>query len=295
MLRIAAGMIALLFLVFTPGQAAVAQNLDPHLFHTPWANKSSATRRSYRARSYSRRRADAERRSRVRSRSRVRTNSARIRRNLRRLERRETQRRDTRRNRTARRTSSGPDWEARKRDPENAPEVMSGGPKPRISPKRPATVRFAGYRPGEIVIDTAGRQLFYVLSRGRAYRYPIAVGRDGFQWFGTKRITRTAMWPDWHPPAEMRERSPHLPKRMTGGLYNPLGYKALYLGSSLYRIHGTPNTASIGSASSSGCFRMHNGHVEHLSRLAGVGTRVTVLRRLPRAVARSVQASLRNG
>ncbi|MEM1306654.1 MAG: L,D-transpeptidase [Pseudomonadota bacterium] len=170
---------------------------------------------------------------------------------------------------------------------------MSGGPKPRIKSRRPQTVRFTGYKRGEIIVDTAGRQLFYVLGGGRAYRYPIAVGKAGFQWFGTKRITRTAKWPDWRPPAETRKRKPHLPKLMTGGLYNPLGYKALYLGSSLYRIHGTANTKSIGSAASSGCFRMHNGHVEHLSRIVGVGTRVRVLRRLPKRIARLVRRSSR--
>ncbi|MEL6290867.1 MAG: L,D-transpeptidase [Pseudomonadota bacterium] len=167
-----------------------------------------------------------------------------------------------------------------------SPDIVDGGPKPRIAPVRPPIVRFTGYKRGEIVIDTAGRRLYYVLSRGRAYSYPVAVGKAGFQWFGTKRITRTAKWPDWRPPASMRKRKPHLPKLMTGGLWNPLGYKALYLGSSLYRIHGTANAQSIGQAASSGCFRMHNGHVEHLSRLVGVGAKVHVLRRLPRRIAR---------
>ncbi|MCH9808657.1 MAG: L,D-transpeptidase [Alphaproteobacteria bacterium] len=159
--------------------------------------------------------------------------------------------------------------------------VLSGGPRPYIAPRRPAVVRFGRkYRKGNIVIDTAGRRLYYVLSKGKAYSYPIAVGKPGFSWSGTKRITGKKNWPDWRPPAEMRKRKPNLPKLMTGGIYNPLGAKALYLGSSLYRIHGTNNLKSIGTASSSGCFRMSNSHVAHLSKMAGVGTTVHVKRRL---------------
>lgn len=168
-------------------------------------------------------------------------------------------------------------------------EKWVGGPRPNITGAAPATVRFqSGYGQGTIVIDTSRRRLFYVLSSSTAYSYPIAVGRAGFQWTGNKRITNVRNWPDWRPPAEMRRRQPNLPKIMTGGIYNPLGAKALYLGSSLYRIHGTANAQSIGTASSSGCFRMHNKHVVHLAQRAGVGTRVVVLRRLPGNIARSI-------
>jgi len=165
------------------------------------------------------------------------------------------------------------------------PKLMDGGPRPDISPAAPPTVRFAGYAPGSIVIDTAGRALYYVTSQSTAYRYPISVGREGFTWRGTEKISRVAAWPDWHPPAEMRQRDPRLPEKMTGGVNNPLGAKALYLGNTLYRIHGTNDSRSIGYAASSGCFRMMNSHVTHLASIAGVGTTVHVLDRLPRNVA----------
>ena len=135
---------------------------------------------------------------------------------------------------------------------------------------------------GTVVIDTAGRKLYYVINATSAYRYPISVGRDGFTWTGTEKISRVADWPDWHPPKEMRERDASLPEKMTGGLRNPLGAKALYLGNSLYRIHGTNDLKTIGYAASSGCFRMMNHHVVHLASLAGVGTTVHVVRSLSR-------------
>jgi lipoprotein-anchoring transpeptidase ErfK/SrfK len=138
------------------------------------------------------------------------------------------------------------------------------------------------------VIDTGGRALYFVRSTGTAYRYAIAVGRQGFGWTGTQRVSRVAAWPDWHPPAEMRQREPHLPVKMTGGLHNPLGARAIYLGNTLYRIHGTNNARSIGSASSSGCFRMTNGNVAHLASLVQVGAAVHVMRRLPASVRRAV-------
>lgn len=165
------------------------------------------------------------------------------------------------------------------------PKIMEGGERPAISPAAPPQVRFAGYAPGSIVIDTSARALFYVTSPTTAYRYPISVGREGFTWRGTEKISRVADWPDWHPPAEMRQRDPRLPEKMMGGVNNPLGAKALYLGNTLYRIHGTNDSRSIGYAASSGCFRMMNQHVLHLASLAGVGTSVTVLDRLPRNVA----------
>ncbi len=165
--------------------------------------------------------------------------------------------------------------------------LASGGPKPSISPQAPQTVSFSGYAPGTVVIDTAGRKLYYVKGGGTAYRYPIAVGKAGFAWSGTQKVSRIANWPDWTPPAEMRQRKPHLPMKMTGGLNNPLGAKAIYLGSTLYRIHGTNDTGSIGTASSSGCIRMHNGHVVHLASLIGTGTTVKVLRGLPKNIAKA--------
>jgi len=160
-----------------------------------------------------------------------------------------------------------------------APQVVDGGARPDISPQSPSVVAYhSGQAPGTIVIDTSARRLFLVQSGSRALSYPVSVGREGFSWTGTQRISRVASWPDWHPPAEMRERDPRLPLRMTGGIRNPLGAKALYLGSTLYRIHGTSDARSIGRAASSGCFRMHNRHVVDLARRVGVGTKVVVIR-----------------
>jgi len=114
--------------------------------------------------------------------------------------------------------------------------------------------------------------------------YPIAVGREGFTWTGTEKVSKIVDWPDWLPPEEMRVRKPNLPLRMTGGIKNPLGVKAIYLGNTLYRIHGTNDAESIGEAASSGCFRMHNEHVVHLAKLIDATTTVHVLRRLPKGV-----------
>ncbi len=122
------------------------------------------------------------------------------------------------------------------------PALLEGGARPDISPRAPQSVAFRGYAQGSIVIDTAGRSLYYVTGATSAYKYPISVGRDGFTWKGTEKISRVQAWPDWHPPKEMRERDPRLPEKMTGGVNNPLGAKALYLGNSLYRIHGTNDT-----------------------------------------------------
>lgn len=166
-------------------------------------------------------------------------------------------------------------------------ELAQGGPRPDIAPREPDIVRFnsAEYKAGEVVIDTSRRKLYLLLANdGYALAYPIAVGKQGFTWTGVEQVTHIQDWPDWFPPEEMRERSPKLPLRMTGGLYNPLGAKAIYLGKTLYRIHGTNAKWSIGRASSSGCFRMHNGHVVHLARLIDKTTTVHVLDRLPRGV-----------
>jgi lipoprotein-anchoring transpeptidase ErfK/SrfK len=171
------------------------------------------------------------------------------------------------------------------------PPLLEGGPRPNISPAAPQTVAFKGFDTGSIIIDTQNRALYYVLSSTTAYRYPISVGREGFTWRGTEKISRVAAWPDWRPPVEMRQRDPRLPELMTGGVNNPLGAKALYLGNSLYRIHGTNDSRTIGYAASSGCFRMMNQHVVHLATLAGPGTTVRVLDRLPSNVADSGDAA----
>ena len=178
--------------------------------------------------------------------------------------------------------ATGPGAVSASLGPAQAPlQVVSGGPRPEISARGPKSVHISTGKPvGSIVIDTAARRLYLVTSASRALSYPVSVGREGFSWTGTEKITRMADWPDWHPPAEMRERDPKLPVKMTGGLYNPLGAKALYLGNSLYRIHGTSNAKSIGRAASSGCFRMHNAHVVDLASRVGVGTRVIVTRSL---------------
>jgi lipoprotein-anchoring transpeptidase ErfK/SrfK len=158
------------------------------------------------------------------------------------------------------------------------PKFMDGGGKPDIAPEKPPVVYFdKDEKPGTIIVDTGGRTLYYVLPGKQAYAYPISVGRDGFTWTGTEKISRIASWPAWTPPPEMRQRQPGLPITVSGGVINPLGAKALYLGNSIYRIHGTSNERSIGRASSSGCFRMLNQHVTHLATLAKVGTTVRVV------------------
>lgn len=163
-----------------------------------------------------------------------------------------------------------------------SPQVRSGGPRPVIAAKAPETVPFNNKEvPGTIIIDSEARVLYYTLSETEAYKYPISVGREGFDWTGTEKISRIADWPDWYPPAEMRERQPELPVKMTGGLRNPLGVKALYLGKTLYRIHGTNDPKSIGQAASSGCFRMLNNHVVHLASLVDIGTVVRVVKHWP--------------
>ena len=164
------------------------------------------------------------------------------------------------------------------------PKLQSGGERPPIEAMQPRTIAFPNSFPlNSVVIDTRGRQLFLVQSPTEALHYPISVGREGFTWAGTETISRKAEWPDWHPPEEMRDRDPRLPEKMTGGIKNPLGAMALYLGNSLYRIHGTNDAKSIGRAASSGCFRMLNGHVVDLaSRVDGRSARqVTVVHRLP--------------
>lgn len=173
------------------------------------------------------------------------------------------------------------DREARRRAYQvSYPPYMEGGPQPSIAPEAPPVVPLdKAEQPGTIIIDSGGRRLYYVLPGNRAYEYPISVGREGFAWTGSERISRIAAWPSWNPPAEMRVREPGLPITMTGGIHNPLGAKALYLGNTLYRIHGTNDPTTIGRAASSGCFRMMNQHVIHLATLAGIGTPVKVVAR----------------
>lgn len=130
---------------------------------------------------------------------------------------------------------------------------------------------------GTIVIDTPHKFLYLVEKGGKALRYGIGVGRPGFTWSGVKTISRKAEWPDWTPPAEMLKRRPDLPTHMAGGPENPLGARALYLGSSLYRIHGTNEPYTIGTNVSSGCIRMMNQDVEDLYQRVGVGTKVIVM------------------
>jgi lipoprotein-anchoring transpeptidase ErfK/SrfK len=131
--------------------------------------------------------------------------------------------------------------------------------------------------PGTIVIDTPNTQLYYVLGGGRAISYGIGVGREGFTWSGVQKIARKAEWPDWIPPAEMLQRQPYLPRFMAGGPGNPLGARALYLGGTLYRIHGSNEPETIGQAVSSGCFRMTNDDVSDLYDRVRVGTTVYVI------------------
>lgn len=131
--------------------------------------------------------------------------------------------------------------------------------------------------PGTIVVNTSERFLYLVRGDNRAIRYGIGVGRAGFQWAGLKRIERKAEWPDWTPPPEMIERQPYLPRFMAGGPGNPMGARALYISGTVYRIHGTNQPWTIGSAVSSGCFRLTNPDVSDLYDRVPVGTRVVVL------------------
>jgi lipoprotein-anchoring transpeptidase ErfK/SrfK len=132
---------------------------------------------------------------------------------------------------------------------------------------------------GTIVVDTADRYLYLIQGNNRAIRYGIGVGRDGFQWQGLLRITRKSEWPDWTPPPEMIKRQPYLPRFMAGGPGNPMGARALYLGATVYRIHGTNQPQTIGSAISSGCFRLVNDDVTDLYNRVPVGTKVVVRQR----------------
>ena len=156
-----------------------------------------------------------------------------------------------------------------------APSGKSPIPRKRVSYDGP-------YGPGTIIIDTSERRLYHVLGNGRAMKYGIGVGREGFQWAGSQRISRKAEWPGWTPPPQMRARERRkgriLPAHMPGGPNNPLGARAMYLGNTLYRIHGSNEPWTIGTAVSSGCIRMANDDVKHLYDNVPVGTKVVVKR-----------------
>jgi len=162
-------------------------------------------------------------------------------------------------------------------DPLTGRQLQSGGvwaytPIPR------KVVSYDGqYAPGTIVVNTPERRLYLVTESGKAIRYGIGVGREGFQFSGTYNVSRKAEWPSWTPPAEMRARQPGLPKFMPGGPGNPMGARALYVGSTLYRIHGTNANWSIGRDLSSGCIRMLNDDVIDLYNRVKVGARIVVL------------------
>jgi lipoprotein-anchoring transpeptidase ErfK/SrfK len=144
--------------------------------------------------------------------------------------------------------------------------------------KRARIVSYAtAQKPGAIVIDTKANRLYYVLGNGKAAMYRVATAKAGFEWSGTEKVTGKTTWPDWRPPAEMRKRRPELPVFMAGGPKNPLGARAIYLGGSVYRIHGTNEPSSIGKPASSGCIRMLNADVIELYTHVKIGATVTVL------------------
>ena len=160
-----------------------------------------------------------------------------------------------------------------------APAPIRESVQPQQSPIPRQVVSWNGPEaPGSIVVSTQERRLYYVMGDGKAMRYGVGVGRPGFEWAGAKTITNKREWPDWMPPPEMLRRRPDLPRHMVGGPDNPLGARAMYLGSSLYRIHGSNEPDTIGQAVSSGCIRMTNDDVMDLYTRVKVGTTVTVMR-----------------
>jgi lipoprotein-anchoring transpeptidase ErfK/SrfK len=159
--------------------------------------------------------------------------------------------------------------------PDEQPEVAPTQLAPNL---RRQEVTFPTKEPaGTLIVDTPNTYLYYVLGGGRAIRYGVRVGRDGFTWTGVQKISRKAEWPDWHPPTEMIERQPYLPRFMAGGPGNPLGARAMYLGNTVYRIHGTNQPSTIGKFVSSGCIGMLNEDVSDLFDRVKVGTRVVVM------------------
>ena len=177
---------------------------------------------------------------------------------------------------------------AQPRPPAAVQETMDIGDEPGRVSTEEATITDGPYArqmvlfrsneaPGTVVIHSAERFLYVVQGNGRALRYGIGVGREGFTWSGQVQVSRKAEWPDWRPPPEMLQRQPYLPRFMAGGPGNPMGARALYLGSSLYRIHGTNEPYTIGQNVSSGCIRMMNEDVTDLYGRVRVGTRVVVM------------------
>ena len=168
---------------------------------------------------------------------------------------------------------------AQGRDVGDQPGYIANPRDEQLDPKWQKTVVF--YRtaeaPGTIIVQTSERYLYVIQPGGRAIRYGIGVGRDGFQWQGLVKITRKMEWPDWTPPDEMIQRQPYLPRWMAGGPGNPLGARAMYLGTSLYRIHGSNEPWTIGTNVSSGCIRMRNEDVIDLYGRVNVGAKVIVI------------------
>jgi lipoprotein-anchoring transpeptidase ErfK/SrfK len=176
----------------------------------------------------------------------------------------------------AARAEGGPVQVASVMNPKHLENYQPSAP---VRPVIPPTVvpYETSHAPGTIVVNSAERRLYLVLENGKAIRYAVGVGRPGFGWTGSQTITMKQEWPDWRPPAAMLKRRPDLPTFMKGGEENPLGARALYLGSSIYRIHGSNEPESIGHAVSSGCIRMMNEDVIDLYSRVKVGTRVVVI------------------
>ena len=180
--------------------------------------------------------------------------------------------------------------------PQPAPQVMAYAPvETEDTAETPArfkrqVVNYATHEaPGTVIIDTPNTYLYLVLGNGKAIRYGIGVGREGFTWAGVKNVEKKAEWPDWTPPAEMLARQPYLPRFMAGGPGNPLGARAMYLGGTVYRIHGTNAPHTIGQRVSSGCIRLTNEDVTDLYERVQVGAKVVVLPMTQRTVSRSGQ------
>jgi lipoprotein-anchoring transpeptidase ErfK/SrfK len=183
--------------------------------------------------------------------------------------------------------AAGPAWSS---PPSNLPSGGATNDEDAVLPahlKKSIVAYDTREAPGTIVIDTGNTYLYYVLGGGRAVRYGVGVGRDGFTWSGVQSVSRKAEWPDWIPPAEMIARQPYLPRWVAGGPGNPLGARAMYLGGSAYRIHGTNDPSTIGKFVSSGCIRMTNEDVIDLFSRVDIGTRVVVL---PKTQRRPVDA-----
>jgi len=158
------------------------------------------------------------------------------------------------------------------------PEFAADGRVPYTAIPREEVDYKGRYAPGTIVISTPERRLYFILPGGRAMKYGVGVGRPGFSWGGINTISMKKEWPEWTPPAQMLRRRPDLPRHMAGGLDNPLGARAMYIGATLFRIHGSNEPETIGQAVSSGCIRMTNDDVMDLYERAKIGTRVVVLR-----------------